>query len=178
MLLSHIKGLIFVVKFVFIFLKKASKLSFCFRFKINILIVSMFAFVFKILRPTIFSAVTKISFSHSRKFSLIKKFYHSQEKCPWSRNFSTVKEFFEGQGDFPWSRNFSIIKEFFHSQGNFSWSRKSRNFTTGKGIFHKKILLDQGNFPQTMKFSKVKEIFYKKNYLIKEVFHWTFFAEK
>ena len=127
--------------------KKASKLSFCFRFEINILIVSMFASVFKILRPTNFSAAIKVSFSQSRKFSLIKKFFHSQGKCPRSRNFSTVKKVFKGQGNFPWSRNFSTIKEFFHSQGNFSWLRKSRNFATVKKIFHKKILLDQGNFP-------------------------------
>ena len=94
LLSSRIKRLIFMLKSSIEYnilptTKKASKLSFWTRLQIFVLMVSMLAFDFKIIRPTIFS------------------------------NFSTVKEFFLDQEIFPQSRNFSLIKEFFHSQGIF-----------------------------------------------------------
>ena len=123
LLLSHIKGSLFVLKsspeynIDFIYRKKkASKLRFCSSFKIYVLMVSTLAFVFKIIRPIIFSAVKKVSFPRSRNFSIVKEFFHSQgifsqsRNFPQSRNFSTVKEFFHSQVNFPQTRKFYLIK--------------------------------------------------------------------
>ena len=45
--------------------KKASKLSFCYRLKIYVLMISKLAFVFRITRTITFSAVKKVSFPQS-----------------------------------------------------------------------------------------------------------------
>ena len=116
----------------FIYHKKASELSFSSRLKTFVLMVSKLAFVFKISRPIIFSGVKKVSFAQSRKFSLIKKFFHSQRNSL-------------DQGVFLQSKKFSLINECFHSQKSFP----------------KKILLDQGNFPQTRKFSNFSKDYIK-----------------
>ena len=100
--------------------KKANELSFCSRFKISVLIVSTLAFVFKIIRSIIFSAVKKVSlhsqgtFLQSRNFSTVKKLLHSQGNFPQSGKFSTVVEIFHRCGIF--HKFFSLIKEVFHKQ--------------------------------------------------------------
>ena len=127
--------------------KKATELSFYSIFKIYVLIVSTLAFVFKIITPIIFSAVKKVSFPQSRKFSTIKEIFQSIK-------FSTIKEIFHSQENFPQSRKFSKVKEIFHSQGNF---QQSRDFSTVVKMFH-----SQGNFPQSRKFSTIKELFHSR----------------
>ena len=72
--------------------KITSELSFCSRFKLYLFMISILAFVFKIFRSIIFSAVKKVSFSQSLKFSTDKELF--------SRNFSTVKELFHSQETF------------------------------------------------------------------------------
>ena len=111
--------------------KKANELSFCSRFKISVLIVSTLAFVFKIIRSIIFSAVKKVSL-------------HSQGTFLQSRNFSIVKKLLHSQGNFPQSRKFSTIREVFHSCGNFSqmWN------------FPQIFFLDKGSFSQTKIFTQ------------------------
>ena len=105
--------------------KKATELSFCFRFKIYVLIISMFAFAFKIIRPIIFSAVKKVTFQLSRNFSTIIEFFHSKGIFPQartfsqSRNISTIEEIFPSQEISSQSRKFYTVKEFFYNQGNF-----------------------------------------------------------
>ena len=61
LLLPCIKGLLFVIKSTteyWFFLpkkkKKANELSFCSRFKIYVIMVSVLAFAFKIIKPIIF----------------------------------------------------------------------------------------------------------------------------
>ena len=60
LLLPCIKGLLFAIKstteyWFFLPKKKANELSFCSRFKIYIIMVSVLAFAFKIIKPIIFS---------------------------------------------------------------------------------------------------------------------------
>lgn len=55
-----------------------------------------------------------------------------------------------------------------HSQGNFPWSR---NFSTVKKLFHKKILFDQENFSRPRKFSTQKIYLMRKFSTIKKIFH-------
>ena len=141
MLLSHIKGLIIVLEFEFLYCKnKASELSFYSRLKTYTLIVLMLAFVYKIIRLFTFSAVKKVSFPQSRKIYTVKEIFHCQETFWQSRNFSLVKEIFLIKEIFPQSRNFSTVKEFFHSQVNFSTFKElfpqSRNFSTVVELFH------------------------------------------
>ena len=62
--------------------------------------VSALAFVFKIIRPIIFSAVKKVNFPLSRNFSTIKGLFYSQGTIPQSRDFSTIKELLQKQGSF------------------------------------------------------------------------------
>ena len=81
--------------------------------------VSTLAFVFKIIRPIIFSKVKKVSFLQQRKFSTIKKISRNEGNFPLPRKFSTVKEIFYNQADFPQSSQSSTIKGIFHNQGNF-----------------------------------------------------------
>ena len=147
--------------------KEAIEISFCSRLKRYVLMVSTLAFAFKIIRPIIFSAVKKVNFLLSRKFSLIKELVHSQGNFLWSKNFSTVIEIFHSQITFPQSSEFSS------SHRNFQWK-----FSTVMEIFPQsssfstviKISHSQGNFPLTGKF------YTKKIYLIKEIFHkqWSF----
>ena len=147
--------------------KKAVELSFCSRLKRYVLMVSTLAFAFKIIRPIIFSAVKKVNFLLSRKFSLIKELVHSQGNFPWSKNFSTVIEIFHSQITFPQSsefssshRNFqwkfSTVMEIFPQSSSFSTvikiSHSQGNFPLTRTFYTKKNILDQGNFPQTMKF--------------------------
>ena len=113
--------------------KEASRLSFCSKPKMYVLIVLTVEFVFKIIRPIIFSAVKKVSFPQSKEFSLIEEFFHSQGNFPpkhftWSRKFSTNRDVFH---DF----------FFFFDQRNFP---QTKNFSTSKNLF-----FDQGSFPQT-----------------------------
>ena len=126
-------------------IKKASNLSFWSRLKIYFLMVSKLAFVLKIIRLIIFSAVKKVKFPYSkkRKFCKIKKLFHNYETFAQSRNFSTVMELFDSHVTF-----FSIVIELFQSHGIFlqSW-----NFFTFIVIFH-----SYGTFPQSKKFSKIK----------------------
>ena len=69
LLLSCIKGLIFVLKSSFISTtKKASELNLCSRFKIYGLIVLTLQFALKV----IFCAVKKVSFLQSKNFSAVK----------------------------------------------------------------------------------------------------------
>ena len=88
LMLPQIKSLVFVLKSSteynvdFIFQKKAVELSFCSRLKRYVLMVSTLAFAFKIIRPIIFSAVKKVNFLLSRKFSLIKELVQSQGNFP------------------------------------------------------------------------------------------------
>ena len=102
-----------------------------------------------VLTISLFFAVKKVSFPHSKNVSLIKEFFHSPHNFPWSKHFSTV------EGNFPkknWYKKFcteNLIKEIFCK------------------IFH------QVNFPQPRNFYRkylIKEIFHKKN-LIKIMFH-------
>ena len=79
--------------------KKASELSFCSRFKMYVLMVSMLPFAVKIIRLITSPAVKKVSF-------------HNQGIFPQSRNFSTIKDLFHNQGTFP-------VVKIFHGQGNF-----------------------------------------------------------
>ena len=72
--------------------KKASELSFCSRLKIYVLMVSTLAFVFKIIRPIIFSAVKKGSFPQLRKFSTAKDFFNNRRNFLQSRKFSANKD--------------------------------------------------------------------------------------
>ena len=111
--------------------EKASGLMFCSRLKIYVSMVLTLAFVFKIIRPIIFSAVKKVSFPqkeifldqgnfpHSWNFSFIKKFFHCQGMFLQSNSFSTVKEFFHNKGISPQSKKFSLIKEFLYIQRSF-----------------------------------------------------------
>ena len=81
--------------------------------------VSTLAFVFKIIRSIIFSAVKKINFPQSRKFSTVKKIFLDQGTLPQSRKFFAGKEIFHKQGIFthtnifPCSRKFSKNKDFY-----------------------------------------------------------------
>ena len=96
--------------------------------------------IFKIIRSIIFYAVKKVSLPQSRKFFLIKEFFHSQGTFTQTRKFTTVKELFLDQETFPQSRNFSTVKELLHSHESFS----------------QKFLLDQGSFQQTKIFIQSK----------------------
>ena len=155
LLLSRIKGWMFVLKssinynIDFIYHKKASELSFSSRLKTFVLMVSKLAFVFKISRPIVFSGVKKVSFAQSRKFSLIKKFFHSQRNSL-------------DQGVFLQSKKFSLINECFHSQKsfpqrNFTWSRK---FSTNKKVFQ-----------------FFKRLYKNLSYLFFKIFFETFFKQ-
>ena len=99
--------------------KKATELSFCSRFKIYVLIISMFVFAFKVIRPIIFSAAKKVTFPLSRNFSTVNEFFHSQGIFPQARTFSqsrvisTIEEIFPSQGISSQSRKFYTVKEFF-----------------------------------------------------------------
>ena len=149
--------------------EKASGLMFCSRLKIYVSMVLTLAFVFKIIRPIIFSAVKKVSFpqklnfSWSRKFSTFKEFFFDQEIFLQSNSFSTVKEFFHNKGISPQSKKFSLIKEFLHIQRSFPWSR---NFSTVKKFFYRQLIFLQSSFPKkkftwSTKFSTSKEVFHK-----------------
>ena len=122
--------------------KKTSELSFCSRFKMYVLMVSILPFAVKIIRLITSPAVKKVSFPQSRNFSPVKKLFHNQGTFSQSWKSSTIKELFQ-------SWKFSIVKE----------------------ILNKNNLLDQRNFPQTMTFSTVKEISHKNFFLIKQIFH-------
>ena len=76
-MLSRTKGLVFVLK------------SFT---EYNIVVDSLSAFVFKIIRPVIFSAYKKKSFPQSRKFPTMKNFFLSHGNFPQLRNFSANKD--------------------------------------------------------------------------------------
>ena len=102
----------------------------------------MVAFVFKIIRPIIFSVFKKGSLPQSRKFSTIKETLHNQGDFPQSRKNSTVKE------NFPQSRNFSTVVEILHNQRTFP---PSRHFSTVVELFYKQRI-----FPQLWKFSANK----------------------
>ena len=142
--------------------KKTSELSFCSRFKMYVLMVSILPFAVKIIRLITSPAVKKVSFPQSRNFSPVKKLFHNKGPFPQSRNFFTVVEIFHNQGTFP-------VVKIFHSQGNFQQkqftclqSRKfptkkffwSNKFSTNKKVFHKIFFLDQESFPQTKTFCK------------------------
>ena len=92
-----------------------------------------------------FKSSTECSFPQSRKFSLIKEFFYSQETFP--------------QKNFTWSRKFFTTEEVFHT----------------KNLLDEKIFNNQENFPrnkflQTTKFSSkmfslMKEVFRKQRLL-------------
>ena len=115
LLLSHIKGLMFVLKSLLNMIlilsttEKVSELSFCSRFKMYVLMVSMLVFALKIIRPIIFSTVKKVTFLWKL---FTKEVFHNQGIFPQLRKFSTVMGFFHNQGIFPQSRKFSTIKKF------------------------------------------------------------------
>ena len=96
LLLSRIKGLIFVLKLSteykidFIYLKKRQA-KFLLRLTIYALMVSAVTFVFKIIGPIIFSAA--------------KKLFHSQETFPQLKIFFTVMD-----RDFSQPKNFSTVR--------------------------------------------------------------------
>lgn len=113
LLLSHIKGLILVLKSS---TEYNTELRFCSIIKRYVLMVSALAFTFKINRPFAFSAIKKVCFPQSRKLSSIKELFHSQGNFPWWKNFSTVKEIFLKQGCF-------LLKKLL-GQGNFLQTRK------------------------------------------------------
>ena len=87
--------------------------------------ISTLIFTFEIIRPIIFSAVKKVTFPQSRKFSTVKNFFSTVKDYvfPQSRRFSAVKEILNSQGNFTHSMNISTVKKFFHSQRNFPQSR-------------------------------------------------------
>ena len=93
--------------------KKTSELSFYSRLKMYVLMVSTLALAFKIIKPIIFSTVRKVSFPQSKKFSLVKEFFHSQGNFPQTSKFST-KLFF-----LPHTKKFSTDQVFFLDQGSF-----------------------------------------------------------
>ena len=92
-----------------------------------------------------FKSSTECSFPQSRKFSLMKEFFYSQETFP--------------QKNFTWSRKFFTTEEVFHT----------------KNLLDEKIFNNQENFPrnkflQTTKFSSkmfslMKEVFRKQRLL-------------
>ena len=132
--------------------KKASKLSFCYKLKIYVLVVSTLAFVIKIIRLFSFSAVKKLNFPWSRNFSTVKELFHSQETFPQSRNFSTVMEIFHSHESFPQTRDFSANK----------------SFTLTKEVSQKQILLhSQNNFLRT----KIKKVATLLTFKIQKVSH-------
>ena len=121
--------------------KKASQLNLCTRHKIFVLMISMLAFVFNIIRPIIF-------FQSRRK---VYEFFLDQRIFPQSRKFSTNKKVSQSQlnfrqKQFTWSRKFSIVNRVLHTQnlykqGSFQenlfpWSRK---FSTLKDLYTVKI---------------------------------------
>ena len=87
---------------------------------------STLAFIFNIIRPIVFSAVKIVSFEQSRKFSLIKEFFYSQETFLQTKNFSTVKEIFH--------QNFYLIQEIFH-KGSTVNKFSTKKFYLIKDIF-------------------------------------------
>ena len=140
--------------------KKTSELSFCSRFKMYVLMVSILPFAVKIIRLITSPAVKKVSFPQSRNSSPVKKLFHNKGPFPQSRYFSSRE-------NFPQSRKFStktiyLIKGIFHKQWSFLQSRKfptknffwSNKFSTNKEVFHKIFFLDQESFPQTKTFCK------------------------
>ena len=130
MLLSSIKGLIFVFKSSteyntdLIYHKKGRWTKFL--FYIHVLRFQQQLLLTKLL-DQLFSLQSR------------KQVSHSQGTFPQSRNFFTVKELFQ-------SRNFFTVKELVRSQGT---SSKSRNFSTIKETFH-----SCRDFPQSKRFSK------------------------
>ena len=114
----------------------------------------------------------KVRFSQSRKISLIKEFFHSQENFPQSKKFPQKI----------WSKKFStknLIKEIFQSQGTFPKNNWSSKFSTVKEIFHKK--LDQGSFSQSRKFSTknlIKMISYSPGNFPQRSFSWKIWSKK
>ena len=128
--------------------KKASKLSFCYKLKTYVLMVSTLAFVIKTIRLFSFSAVKKVNF-------------------PWSKNFSAVKKLFHSQGTFPKSEKFPAVKKIFHRHGTFPQSWKK--FSTVMKVFHKQEIFQQKkvlpwprNFPRNKYFYTVKTIFFEE----------------
>ena len=118
---------------------------------------SKVAFVFKIIRLIIFSAVEKANFSQSRNFSLIAKFFHGQGSFP---RFTS----------FPGSRKFSTVKEILHKnflldQGRFSQSRKfsTKKILQTRKFSTKTFIFDQGSFQKTMIFTHSKKVSANKN---------------
>ena len=140
--------------------KKTSELSFCSRFKMYVLMVSILPFAVKIIRLITSPAVKKVSFPQSKNFSPVKKLFHNKGPFPQSRNFFTVVEIFHSQGNFKqkqftWSKEFSTNNDVFYSQGNFP----------------QKFFFDQTNFPQTRKFSTkyfslIKKVFHKQRFFV------------
>ena len=110
--------------------KKPSELSFCSIIKIYVFMVSTLAFVFRIIRLIIFSAVEKVIFPQSRKFStknfyLIKEVFHKhrsflQSNKSYAKMFSTKirKNVFNKQRSFP--------QTFLHTQKDFYKQRLNR----------------------------------------------------
>ena len=93
--------------------------------------VSTQAFVSKIFRPIIFSAVKKVS------CSVIEKIFFSQGSFPQSNNFFTVEEIFHSRRNFPQLRTFVFYKKV---------------LSTTKDILHKEmkeIFYKQKSFQQT-----------------------------
>ena len=62
--------------------------------------VSTLAFVFRIIRPIIFSAAKNVNFPQSRAFSKVINF-RNQRNFPKSWKFSTVMKMFDKQESFP-----------------------------------------------------------------------------
>ena len=116
--------------------KKASEPSFCSRFKMHVLMVSMLAFAFKIrpIRTIVFSVVKKVSFHNQEIFPQWSKF--SRKK------FHLIKQIFHKQWSFLQLRQFSA--KIFFDQINFLQTRK---FTT------KICFLDLKKFWQTKIFT-------------------------
>ena len=115
LLLSHIKGLIIVLKSStdYIIYSVYCKLSFCSKIKTYALKVS------KVLDLLFFSAVKEVGFPQLRSFSTVKEFFPNQIIFSQSRKFSTVMEILCNQLTFPQSMNFSTAVEIFQNQGSF-----------------------------------------------------------
>ena len=117
--------------------KKASKLSLYYRLRIYVLMVSVLASAFKIIRPIIFSAVKKVNFLWSRNFSSAKELSRSGGTSLQSRNFSRNKKVFLKN-----KQKKYLIKEIFYKQESF---------------LQTKAFFDQGSSPQLNIFTRSRE---------------------
>ena len=99
---------------------------------------------FKIIRPIIFSAVKKVIFTPSRKFSTVQEPFHSHGSFPESWKFSAnkkvfAKKFLLDQRSFPQTKIFKESKKFL--QANFLTLRIQKGFTLQKLSTHNKRFL-------------------------------------